>query len=399
MDARTPPPPVDDPDEAIDAVQEAQPDPPDARRDLGVLLRRPLWNRPTIRVGAYAWAVVGLIVLLVAIARGVAQVSVVLVPLVIALFPAAVLAPLVNRLRARRLPRAAAASIVLLLFIGVLAGIVTALIPAVANEVEGLSTSLTMGFEQLRRFLASGPFGLDPISIEDLGEQAQGLLSATEGVGERAFEAARAVFEGITGVLVMLITLFFYLKDGDKMARWARNLFPEPVQPDAEVVGGIVWTTIGGYIRGQLLIALIDAVFIGAGLAILRVPLALPLGVLVFFGGLFPIVGAFAAGMVAVLVALAEGGLVKALLVVALIVGVQQLEGHLLQPLILGRAVELHPLAVIVAITAGAILLGVLGAFLSVPTVASIARAASYLRGRIPDDDEPPPVRAPRPAT
>lgn len=395
MDGRQAPPPIEDEVDAVEAVEEAEPAPPDARRDLGPLLRRPLWHRPTIRVGAYAWAVVGVVLLIMAVARAVAEVSIVVIPLVLALFPAAVLAPLVSRLRARRLPAAAAASIVLLIFIGFLVGVVSALIPAVRNELDDLSQNISMGYRELQGYLASGPFGFDPIRIEDITDRASELLARTEGLGERAVEAARVVFEGITGLLVMLITLFFYLKDGDRMARWMRNLFPEPVRPDVEVVGGIVWTTIGGYIRGQLLIALIDAIFIGAGLAVLRVPLALPLGVLVFFGGLFPIVGAFAAGIVAVLVALADGGLVRGLLVIALIVGVQQLEGHLLQPLILGRAVELHPLAVIVAITGGAILLGVLGAFLSVPVVASITRAAAYVRGRIPDDDEPPALLAP----
>nr|MBA2578793.1 AI-2E family transporter [Euzebyaceae bacterium] len=158
---------------------------------------------------------------------------------------------------------------------------------------------------------------------------------------------------------------------------------PRRARADAEAIGARVWFTIGAYIRGQLVIAVVDAVLIGLGLWIVGVPLALPLAVLVFFGGLFPIVGAVAAGIVAVLVALATGGLTSALIVLAIVVAVQQVEGHLLAPIVLGKATELHPVAVIAALTAGAVLLGVLGAFLAVPIAASATRAVGYLRTRV----------------
>jgi hypothetical protein len=151
-----------------------------------------------------------------------------------------------------------------------------------------------------------------------------------------------------------------------------------PAAPPAAAlrrVGEQAWLTLGAFFRGQLLIALVDAVAIGIGLALLRVPLALPLAVVVFFGGLFPIVGAVTAGALAVLVALAHGGLGLGLVVLALIVGVQQLEGNVLEPFILGHVVKLHPLIVVLAVTAGAITFGVLGAFLAVPVVAVTGQA------------------------
>jgi putative heme transporter len=153
-------------------------------------------------------------------------------------------------------------------------------------------------------------------------------------------------------------------------------------------VGDRVWYTLGAYFRGQLIVAAVDAFFIGLGLFLLGVPLALPLALLVFFGGLFPVVGAFTAGALAVLVALADQGLIVALLVLALNVAVQQAEGNLLEPLIVGRATKLHPLAVLVALTAGAVTFGILGAFLAVPVVASLNAGLGFLFTR--DMERPP---------
>jgi predicted PurR-regulated permease PerM len=156
-----------------------------------------------------------------------------------------------------------------------------------------------------------------------------------------------------------------------------------------------VWWTLGAYFRGQLLVAFFDAVLIGLGLLLLGIPLALPLTVLVFLGGLFPIVGAFVSGLLAVLVALASDGLTTALLVFALVVAVQQAESNLLEPLILAKVIALHPLVVILSITAGVVSFGILGAFLAVPFAAAVARIVDMVRGRTPtagpgsEQDEP----------
>jgi predicted PurR-regulated permease PerM len=154
-------------------------------------------------------------------------------------------------------------------------------------------------------------------------------------------------------------------------------------------VGNRVWTTIGSYFRGQLLVALIDAVGIALGLVVLRVPLALPVGILVFFGSLFPVIGALVSGFVAVIIALATRGFVIALVVLAIVIAVQQIEGNLLQPLILGRATSLHPLAVVASLIAGGTLLGLVGAFIAVPVVASAWQAIMYLRdpSGVPEPD------------
>jgi predicted PurR-regulated permease PerM len=343
-----------------------------------------LRDRGLIRGGAYAWAAIGLAGLVWLLGFVITQLSLVVIPLVLALFPAAVLAPPANWLMRHRWPPWLASLAVILTTLGLLAGGSALLAPQVAEQVQGpLSDTIQQGIDQVESFLASGPFGFDPIDVENLVGQAQEQLGQVEGLGASALGALGAVAEGLSGVLLGLVALFFYLKDGRVLARWLRSLFPRRAQADAHIVGVRAWATIGGYIRGQLLVALFDAVLIGIGLVVLRIPLALPLAVVVFFGALFPIVGAFVAGALAVLVALTTpNGFVTALLVVALITAVQQLEGNVFQPVVVGRATHLHPLAVIGAITAGAVLAGILGAFLAVPVAASAARAGAYLRAR-----------------
>lgn len=343
-----------------------------------------LSQHPAVRVGAYAWATLGIIGLLVVAGVVLLRLSLLWIPVLLALFPAALLEPSARWLRRQGLPPAAAALVTLVLFLALVGGVFGLLVPAVNAEIDGLRTSIEQGFDEIRSFLADGPLGLAPIQLDDLVEQARTLFVRTEGVSAGVFDAAVAVVEGLTGLILGLVVLFFYLKDGQRIGAWLRDLFPERLRADVAELGAIGWQTFGAYIRGQLIVALVDAVFIGIGLWILRVPLALPLAVVVFFGGLFPIVGAFLSGTFAVLVALADGGLVIALIVLAIVVGVQQLEGHVLGPVVLGRATEMHPLAVILSLTGGGMVLGVLGAFIAVPIVASVARGIGYIRARVP---------------
>ncbi|MGH3664884.1 MAG: AI-2E family transporter [Egibacteraceae bacterium] len=340
-----------------------------------------------VRAGAWAWGLIGVLLLLWAGGYVLSLVSVVVIPLVLALFPAAVLMPPTLALKRRGLPDAAAALVVLVGSLLALGVVFQVLGTQVADQFTDLAEQLQEGYQQTRTFLESGPLGFAPVQVDELIQQGRERL-ASEGqeIGTRVVEAGILVVEGFTGLVLMLFALFFYLKDGPRLARWARGLFPRSWRTDVSAIADRVWFTIGAYIRGQLLIGLVDAVAIGIGLAIIGVPLAPALSVLVFFGALFPIVGAFLAGTVAVLVALATNGVAPAVAVLVLIVAVQQVEGHVLAPVLLGRATALHPLAVIAALTSGGILLGVLGAFLGVPVAASIARSVGYLRNR---DTEP----------
>jgi predicted PurR-regulated permease PerM len=348
-------------------------------------------QRPTIRLGAYAWAIVGMVAVAVVAGIVIREVSGVAIPLIIAMFPAAVLTPLAIRLKRRGLRDALVATILLFGTLLAISALFTVLVPLVAAQIEDISQQVTEGINQLRAFLRQGPFGLDPINLEDLIQQAQDRIQAADIFSSGAVSGvATTAGHFLTGLIVFLLALFFYLKDGPKIAAWLRRQFPESVQDDASNVGNLVWTTVGSYFRGQLLVAFIDAVGISLGLVILRVPLALPVGVLVFFGSLFPIVGAFLSGFVAVIIALATQGLVSALIVLGIVLAVQQLEGHILQPLILGRATRLHPLAVICALIIGGTLIGIVGAFLAVPIAASAWQVIKYLRERTPDNGPMP---------
>lgn len=340
-----------------------------------------------LRAGRVAWAVVGVLVLLVVAGLVAGRLTLVVVPLVLALFPAALLEPVTRRLKRVGLPPALASLLTIVGGLAVLTAVVALMVPAVAAELPAMAESFGTGVDEL---VQAVPFDIG--GTDELIDRARQQLGNANEVAGTAIGAAAAVVEGAAGLVFGLVALFFYLKDGGRIAEGIGDLLPERARTHAAVMSARVWTTIGRYFRGQLLIALADAVLIGLGLLILGIPLALPLAVLIFFGGLFPIVGAVVAGAVAVLVALADAGLARALAVLAVVVGVQQLEGNVLQPLVLGRAISLHPLMVLVAITAGGVTLGVLGAFLAVPVAASIARVVDYLRGRdgeVEDDDPP----------
>lgn len=354
---------------------------------------RNLSARPTIRVGAYAWALLGIAGIFVLLMYVVAQLSLVVIPLVLALFPAAILTPLAIRLKQRGVADALVAILLVLGTLLIIIGMVAVLIPLVGGEIDNISQQVNQAVDDLRALLRQGLFGFGPIELDRIVQQAQERVTESDilqsgTISDVAGQAGRF----LAGLAVFLVGLFFYLKDGPGMATWLRDLFPRTARDDASAVGGLVWETIGAYFRGQLLVALIDAIGISLGLVVLRVPLALPVGIIVFFGSLFPVVGAVASGFVAVAVALATQGFVAGLITLGIVLAVQQLEGNVLQPLILGRATALHPLGVVSALIAGGTLLGIVGAFIAVPVAASSWKVITYLR-----NDRPDPARAAAP--
>jgi predicted PurR-regulated permease PerM len=337
-----------------------------------------------VEAGRRAWAVAGIVLVAVLLSLALSRISVVVIALLIALFPAALLAPGVSWLRSRGAPSGLAAAAVVLTLLGGLAATLGLIVPVVVAEAPALSAAATRGLERVEDALRDASL---PVEIEGIGQLLERGFDAVGGgeLAGRGFAAATTLVQFATGLAVMLIALFFYLRDGRRLWSALTDLVPARYEPAAQEIGERVWWTLGAYFRGQLLVALFDAVLIGLGLFLLGVPLALPLSVLVFFGGLFPIVGAFVTGLLAVLVAFADSGLTTAGLVLALVVVVQQVEGNLLQPLILSKVIALHPLVVITVVTAGALAYGVLGAFLAVPIAASVARTLDYVRGRTPE--------------
>jgi putative heme transporter len=374
------------------ASRPEDPAPRPAERHVPMLRDRNGRELPYMRLGRIAWATLGILGVLVVLGFVAGQVSLLVVPLVLALFPAALLMPVAKFLKRVGLPAALAALLTLFGSIGLIVGLGWALSPIVANQAPELIDSVGEGLGQLEGWLQDGPLELEFEGFEALLDEAQEHL--TERGGEfagGALATAVAVVEGFTAFLLLLVALFFYLKDDGRLSRGVIRTLPEAARGHTREIFDRMWTTTGSYFRGQILVALVDAVFIGLGLWILGIPLALPLAVLVFFGGLFPIVGAVVTGSVAVLVALADAGVVPALLVAGLVLAVQQAESNILEPLILSKVIRLHPLVVLGSITAGAILLGILGAFLAVPVAASIARVVDYVRGEdAPEASEDP---------
>ncbi|MCC5950097.1 MAG: AI-2E family transporter [Nitriliruptoraceae bacterium] len=327
-----------------------------------------------LRAGQLAWASLGVAGGLVVLGLLASQLSLVIIPLVLALFPATLLVPVCARLRRWGWPPALAALATLLGGILVLGAVLAVMVSLVIAELPELRASASDGVEEIERFLRDDPLGVGINGIGDALELLREQLGEAEGVGDQAIDAAAMVFGAVAGSLLMLVVLFFYLKDGPRLVGSAVGLFAVERQARVRARLSTAWDTLSGYFQGQLVVAFVDAVGIGVGLLVLGVPLALPLAVLVFFGGLFPIVGAVVTGTLAVLVALAHGGLVTAGLVVGLVLLVQQLESNVLQPFILGNAVSLHPLVILLAVTAGGLTFGVLGAFLGVPVAAIAAR-------------------------
>ena len=328
----------------------------------------------------YAWRLIVVVAAAVLAGLVLAELRLVVLPVVAALVLCTFLLPPVRWLRRRGWRASLAAFAVLSVALSALGGLCAVLVPRVAGELRDLDFSLQRGIETVAAWVVEGPLGVSEADLEraidrgleQLRDNADTLLSG-------ALTGAAAFVELVVGLLLTLVLLFFLLRDSETIGRWLVGLVAERHREAAREAGIRAWEILGRFIRGTTIIALFDATLIGIGLWALGIPLALPLAVLTFFGAYVPVAGAVVAGLAAALVALVAEGLVAALLVSALVLVVQQLESNVLQPVVLGRAVSLHPIAVALSITAGAVVGGIVGAILAVPTVAVAAAALPVL--------------------
>jgi putative heme transporter len=318
------------------------------------------------RWGQMSWAILGIVGVLVVSGYAVTRVPLVVVPLLLALFPATLLFPVVAWLRRRDMHDTLAALLTVFVFLVLMGGVGTITGSLITSGLPGVLEGASDGLQQLERLLQRVSPQLNLRGWDDVLEMGQNQFVDGE-MPSRILRFTTSLVEIVAGILLMIVILYFYLRNGPEMVRSLACLAPPEHREKVLTKAGDAWDNLGAFFRGQMLIALVDAVFIGVGLLILRIPMAVPLAILVFFGGLFPIVGAVISGMLAVLVALAHGGLGLGLGVAGLVLAVQQLESNVLEPLILSGAIDLHPLVIILSITAGSVLLGVLGAFLAVP--------------------------------
>lgn len=320
------------------------------------------------------------------------RLRVVVLPVIAALFITALLGPLAHRLRQRGVPNVVATWVVivgmLLLFVAVFAAIA----PSVGDELDDVGASARAGFEDVLDYLAESPLRLSRTEVDRYLDQAVEQVSANrDKITAGVVTGATKAVEFVTQLLLTLVLLFFFVKDGPEMFRWFEAQFPQRNRKHVRAIGERAATSITGYLRGTAVIALVDALLIGIVLLVVGVPLVVPLAVLTFFGAFFPLIGAVAAGVVAALVALVTSGVLDALIVGAAILVIQQVEGDVLQPLVMGKAVKLHPVAILLALTAGAILAGIVGAFLAVPVAAVAASIGNYVRSvdGLPGDAAP----------
>jgi putative heme transporter len=311
------------------------------------------------------------------------QLALVTVPIILALILSTLAIPPAQVLERGGAPPALAAFVVVFGGAALAIAGIAALVPTFLEQVRELGPTVQEAAVRLLDWLENGPFGLDREQLVELGAQLlEGAQAQGGAVAGGALSLVASVVEGITALILAVILLFFFVKDGERIWAWVVARASDTHRHTVMATGHRSWEALAGYVRGTALVALIDAVGIGIGLAIVGVPLVMPLAVLVFVGGFVPIVGAFVTGLLAVAVAFADGGPGQALIVLAIVVVVQQVESDVLQPVIMRRAVPLHPVVVLAVLTAGAKLVGIVGAFLAVPIAAVVSAVGNELRLR-----------------
>ncbi|MFC1412838.1 AI-2E family transporter [Streptacidiphilus sp. N1-12] len=300
-----------------------------------------------------------------------------------ALLISALLQPTVAWLRRHGVPRALAAVITFLsglIGIGLVGWFVGWQVSTNLNQVtDHIQTAIT----QIRNWLTHGPMHLTDKQINQFAQTlSKAVGNNSDQITSYGFSTVSIVIEILTGVFLAAFCTFFLIYDGERIWSWVLRLFPPPARLAMAGAGPRAWSTLTAYVRGTVLVAFIDSVSIGIGIYLLGVPLAVPISVLIFLGAFVPLVGALVTGTIAVLIGLVTHGVFTALMVLVVLLVVQQIEGHLLQPLILGRAVRVHPIAVVLSVTVGSVVGGIGGAVVAVPLVAVTNSTIGYLKAR-----------------
>lgn len=350
-------------------------------RDRGVVIDEGFagmqrWGLRVIVIAAAAYV----------IGWAIGHVWMVLFPVSIALIVSTVLGPPVAWLRSKGWPSGLAAATVVLGFLSVVVGIIAVLTPQVAGQAGEVASGASDGLGKVRDWLTGEPLNLSEGQITAAISAVQDKLqSSASEISSGVFSTIGAATSAIINLVLILMLSFFFVKDGHKFLPWVKTLSGQRSGDHLVEVLQRAWNTLGAFIRTQTLVALIDAVIIGGGLAILGSPLAIPLAVVTFFGAYIPIIGAFVSGALAVLVTLVTNDPKDALIAMIIVIAVQQLEGNVLSPMLQGKNMNLHPAVVLLGVTAGGTLFGVTGAFLAVPVVATIAEVLRYINEQIDD--------------
>lgn len=332
------------------------------------------------KLAAWSWRLLVILAAIAALLWLLERLKVIVVPVALAVILTALLVPAVDWLDRRGAPRGGAVALVLLSAFAVFGGIMTFVVSQFISGLPDLTEQVTRSIDNATRWLIEGPAHLSREQIDKAGDTAvKALRDNQEKLTSGALSTAATLTEIVTGALLTLFTLIFLLYGGRQIYDYLTRIVPGHTRERVRDSGRAGFGSLIGYVRATFLVALVDAIGIGTGLAIMGVPLALPLASLVFLGAFVPLVGAVLTGFLAVVVALLAKGFVSALITLGLIIAVQQLEAHVLQPVVMGRAVSIHPLAIVLAIATGAVLAGIIGALLSVPVLAFLNSAIRVL--------------------
>jgi predicted PurR-regulated permease PerM len=343
---------------------------------------------------AWSWRLLLIGVMIYLLGQGFVMFQLLVVPVLVSLLLVALVRPIHQILAGSAarsgLPNGLAALLTVLISLAIVAALIGLIGQQIATGFSDLRDDAADGLTELQKQLANSPLKLTNAQLDSYVQQASDALRGNSStVVSSALTVTSTFGHVLTGFFLVLFSSYFFLAGGEGIWSWVVGLFPRSARSRVRGAGVRAWATLTSFVRATLIVAFVDGLGVGIGAAILGVPLALPLGVLVFIGAFVPIVGALVSGSVAVLVALVSGGPVEALIMLAIVIGVQQVEAHALQPFLLGRAVQVHPLGVILAIAAGVLLAGIVGALFAVPLVAVINVVATYLFGS--EDDGPHP--------
>jgi putative heme transporter len=342
---------------------------------------------------AWSWRVLLIGFMIYMLGKGFVMFQLLVVPVLVSVLLVALVRPIQQGLAGTGeragMPNGVAALLTVLIVLAIVGALVALIGQQIATGFPSLRDDAADGLTELQKQLASSPLHLTNDQLDNYVQQGSDAIRGNSStVVSGALTVTSTAGHFFTGFFLVLFSSYFFLAGGEGIWSWVVGLFPRTVRPRVRGAGVRAWATLTSFVRATLIVALVDGLGVGIGAAILGVPLALPLGVLVFIGAFVPIVGALVSGSVAVLVALVSGGPIEALIMLAIVVGVQQIEAHALQPFLLGRAVQVHPLGVILAIAAGVLLAGIVGALFAVPLVAVINVVTTYLSGS--EEDQGP---------
>ncbi|GAB2775912.1 hypothetical protein GCM10027039_41550 [Terrabacter koreensis] len=334
---------------------------------------------PGMRIAAdWAWRILLIGAALYVLSQAVRAVSEIIVPVAIAILLTALLRPVALWLQARRLKPGGAAGLTVLGMLILVSALFTLVGSQFSSGFSDLTSQVATGLERIRDWVRT-TFKITDAQFDEYFNTVRDKVSQSGNLGDTATSVGLTATHFIAGLFIALFSLFFFLYEGPRIWGWVVRLFPRATRPRVDSSGIIAWHQLSAFVRATMIVAFVDAIGIAAGAAILKVPFAFAIGILVFLLAFIPIVGALLSGAVAVLLALVAHGPGVALIMLAVVIGVQQLESHVLQPFLLGKAVSVHPLAVILAIATGSIIAGIVGALVAVPFAAVLNAVGKHL--------------------